>query len=712
MSQIVPRLSYPGGCSAFFTDLHLDFSRWLRLVALVPLVHASIEGIYFEELCSHLLDILPASGPSNVLAVSVERIRLSVSEMLFEEPFFVCPFSDGQSTSRWVYEPSLDSEPSRISFAFRILLCVKLYPNWSAYDLLSRVACVNHPRTPSFTAPSILETCRQRGRLPSGKDVSDTWFPRSNSVPPVRVPISLLIETSVSPMKAGQDPSVHLESSYSSGSDQTITSDPLHPPRSLDIHPEAGLQAIGSKPSTFDLGINEVSRHLSGLYEVPLRPLVSPVLSIVRSHSAGADLAMVAQQYNVISSFPVLLGQSAGLSSDSCCDLSDSPRANIPLFLPSQTPNRDFPPQDSLSSQASTLQNERTSPLSARSHHSRVLPHNDYPHVSPLCTSARKNVDANNLEAISLHDGRSLHATSFTTPKPTKSPWPIELASDDRPRTPAQRKHVSPRHQRSGSLGKRDRLSSGCSTNKTKSSWTLHARGDSASGETPVPKRTRRIATPARAMSQDVPFNAHPANLTLTLSPLSPLDFGDNQGMSRVEGTQTHPSKPSAATQDDRVIPGQSCTLITRSLGAPYPDLGQNPPFGGACRPSVIVYKVTRGPNLAKSKDVVRISYGEGFQKRTRMKSSGRRSKRGDATMHFDMKSKADMGATYRLLPAERIEGDMAWDFGVGSEMGESLVNIHRPQVRVGGLTSVRMIPRTAVDGETGIRASPPNLLA
>jgi hypothetical protein len=89
MSQIVPQLSYPGGCSAFFTDLHLDFSRWLRLVALVPLVHASIEGIYYEELCSHLLDFLPSSNPSNILAVSVERMRSSVFEMLFEEPFFV-----------------------------------------------------------------------------------------------------------------------------------------------------------------------------------------------------------------------------------------------------------------------------------------------------------------------------------------------------------------------------------------------------------------------------------------------------------------------------------------------------------------------------------------------------------------------------------------------------------------------------------------------
>jgi len=89
MSQVASELSYPGGCSSFFTDLHLDFSRWLRLVALVPLVHASIEGIYYEDLCSHLLDILPSCNPSNILAVSVEGIRSSVSEMLFKEPFFV-----------------------------------------------------------------------------------------------------------------------------------------------------------------------------------------------------------------------------------------------------------------------------------------------------------------------------------------------------------------------------------------------------------------------------------------------------------------------------------------------------------------------------------------------------------------------------------------------------------------------------------------------
>lgn len=295
-------------------------------------------------------------------------------------------------------------------------------------------------------------------------------------------------------MKAGQDSSTHLESSFSSNSDQTITSDPLYPLRSLDdIHPEVGLEAIGSKPSILELGTKEVSRHLSAPYEVPLRPFVSPVLSIVHSHSAAAHLAIDAQQCNGISGFPVLLGQSPGLSSDSCCDLSDSPRAKIPLFLPSQTPNRDFPPQDSLSSQVSSFRNERTIPLSAKPHHSIVLPHNDYPHVSPLCTSALQNADANTPEATSLHDCQSLRASSFTTPKLTEFVRPIELASDDCPCTPAQRKNVSPRYQRSGSLGKRDGQWSSCATNKTKSSWTLHARGGSASGETPVRVRTSRI---------------------------------------------------------------------------------------------------------------------------------------------------------------------------------------------------------------------------
>ena len=88
MFQVMPRLTYPGGRSAFFADLYLDFPRWLRLVSLVPLVHASIKGVSYDELCFHLLHVFP-SHPSNVLVVSAERIRSSVAEMLSSEPFFV-----------------------------------------------------------------------------------------------------------------------------------------------------------------------------------------------------------------------------------------------------------------------------------------------------------------------------------------------------------------------------------------------------------------------------------------------------------------------------------------------------------------------------------------------------------------------------------------------------------------------------------------------
>ena len=510
MSQVVPRLSYPGGCSAFFTDLHLDFSRWLRLVALVPLVHASIEGIYYEELCSHLLDFLPSSNTSNILAVSVERIRSSVSEMLFEEPFFVvrlfhtgqiyssshslpppqCLSSDNKyllSTSRWIYEPSLDSEPSRISFAFRILHCIYLYPTWSAYDLLSRVACVTHPRSPSFAAPNVLGTCRQRDRLLLGNDVSGTWSPRSTSVPPVRVPISLLIGTSVSPMRAGQDPPDQLEPSFSPGSGPTNTPGLPHLPRTLYPRPEVGLHAIGSKLSNSDFGTNQVPGHLSG----PSEPsFVSPGLPVVHSHSAGADSAILSPQYTGASDLPVFLGQLPSFSPAGCCDLFDNARAKIPLFLPSQTPNRDSSPRNTISSQASTgVQNERKSPLSASPQHSRAVPHSDHPHPGPLRTSALKTFDANNLEeAISLRDGRSLYATRFTTPKAAMSPWLNKLGSDDL-RTPGQPNHGPLRYQlaeRSGSPRKKDRLGSGCASNKTKSPKPLHTRGDSGLSETQV----------------------------------------------------------------------------------------------------------------------------------------------------------------------------------------------------------------------------------
>ena len=57
------------------------------------------------------------------------------------------------------------------------------------------------------------------------------------------------------------------------------------------------------------------------------------------------------------------------------------------------------------------------------------------------------------------------------------------------------------------------------------------------------------------------------------------------------------------------------------------------------------------------------------------------------------------------LPPAERLEGDMAWDFGAGSEICVRPVDANHSRVRVGGLTNVRMIPRTAINGGMGPEA-------
>jgi len=101
--------------------------------------------------------------------------------------------------------------------------------------------------------------------------------------------------------------------------------------------------------------------------------------------------------------------------------------------------------------------------------------------------------------------------------------------------------------------------------------------------------------------------------------------------------------------------------------------------------------------------------------------------KRGDTAKHLDRKAvrpklcsarpggyrdgtyslrRADTKVSGKLPPAERLEGDMAWDFGAGPEKCQQRVDTDRTRVRVGGLTSVRMVPRTAADGEIGPMAT------
>jgi hypothetical protein len=241
-----------------------------------------------------------------------------------------------------------------------------------------------------------------------------------------------------------------------------------------------------------------------------------------------------------------------------------------------------------------------------------------------------------------------------------------------------------------------------------------------------APKRTRLIMTSVDDTTFDVPFSKPPAPERRTSTP-SPL----------VDQRRTCPLNP-PGNNSQIPHPDSDRTLQITSLSSPQP--GPKPSsFLERSRPSVIVYKVARGPNFSGSRDVIRVSYGEGYRKRTPLTNSSSRSdkeralgRRGCPTKKYGMakgddptehpnrkpiRSKLCSARRYYdekrppsglrradvsggLPPAERFEGDMAWDFGAGPETCVRPVGADRSRVRVGGLTSVRMIPRTAVNSK------------
>jgi hypothetical protein len=255
--------------------------------------------------------------------------------------------------------------------------------------------------------------------------------------------------------------------------------------------------------------------------------------------------------------------------------------------------------------------------------------------------------------------------------------------------------------------------------------------------------------TPVHVATFDVPFStpSDPERKTLTPSPLT-LNFGEHEELILADQRRTHPLN---SPDNDLQIPDldSGCTLLTPSSSGPQSGPKRPSSSLGTSRPSVIVYKVSTGSNISGSRDVIRVSYGEGHRKRTPLANSSNRSvkerilgrqgcstkeygnaKRDDMTEHLNRKpirSKirssrryyvekrspsgqrgADIKMSGRLPPAERVEGDMAWDFGAGPETCVRPVDADRSRVRVGGLTSVRMIPRTAVNSGIGPEASSP----
>jgi hypothetical protein len=260
-------------------------------------------------------------------------------------------------------------------------------------------------------------------------------------------------------------------------------------------------------------------------------------------------------------------------------------------------------------------------------------------------------------------------------------------------------------------------------------------------GSPQAAKETRHPA-PDRVNALDAPFStpSGPERNTLAPSPLALRNFSQHGKLVLAGRRGAHPTSP---PNNDSPIshPDRNCALLTSTSSDPKSRPRRPSSFLGTSRPSVIVYKVATGPNFSGSRDVIRVSYGDGHRKRTPLTNSSNRSKertlgrqgystkeygiakRDDTTELLNRKSmrpklcssrryhvdklspsglrRTDIKMSGMLPPAERVEGDMAWDFGAGPETCVRPV-ADRSRVRVGGLTSVRMIPRTAgIDHET-----------
>jgi hypothetical protein len=263
-------------------------------------------------------------------------------------------------------------------------------------------------------------------------------------------------------------------------------------------------------------------------------------------------------------------------------------------------------------------------------------------------------------------------------------------------------------------------------------------------------KRTRHPVTPVHhATTLDAPFSTPTAcaRKRLTPSPLTLRNFSGHDDLTHGDQERTL-SLNHSENISQNLRQHSSCTLLTPVSSTPQSGPRRHASLFGPSRPSVIVYKVATGPNLAGSRDVIRVSYGEGYRRRIHTTSPGHRIKerkqghqgyppkeygnarRDNTTKHLNRKAtrsklysarancdekcpastglpRYDTKVSDKLPPAERIEGDMAWDFGAGPERCQRRVDTDRTRVRVGGLTSVRMMPRTAVHGgESGSKAT------
>src|SRR6267154_1207426 len=146
-------------------------------------------------------------------------------------------------------------------------------------------------------------------------------------------------------------------------------------------------------------------------------------------------------------------------------------------------------------------------------------------------------------------------------------------------------------------------------------------------GSPKAPKETKR-PIPEHANALDTPFStpSGPERKTLAPSSLPLRDFGEHEKLFLADRRRTHPM---STPNNDSLIshPDGNCALLTPTSSDRQSRPRRPSSFFGTSRPSVIVYKVATGPNFSGSRDVIRVSYGEGHRKRTPLTNSSNRSR-------------------------------------------------------------------------------------
>jgi hypothetical protein len=328
-----------------------------------------------------------------------------------------------------------------------------LSPGLSAHDALSNLTSVAPPSL-SISASNESREQQEPQSLYEGHNYSPLHSPPTAAV---RVSIPFVVGPSAPPARVGLNSLNQQKSRLPSVLGSSITFDPPRPGGSLYLPHGSVLVPMGLTASGEIVHPDHVSSRLSRSHELPRQFRGTPVQSGTNPHVAedvATDPAISTQHKVPTSDFPGHLNELPSQISVGRCD---------PLFLPSQTPNRD-PYQGILSPQGSSLMHEgrrlsQGSPISCTGR-----PQPDCPRSDLLHTTAPRHVEIrvqSGFEGeIPLHDSRSLPARTFAAATGTLPlQWPDGPATDACPQMlSVESNHGPTRYQSVGpsnAIGKR-----------------------------------------------------------------------------------------------------------------------------------------------------------------------------------------------------------------------------------------------------------------